>query len=270
VSGRDLAYNIFHMDIDTLRAVGRQLLQKVSLVKASKKVIGVGASGDTTYQIDKLAEDIVLAGLEGAGEPLTIVSEELGVQDLRGGGRKILIDPIDGSRNAVSGIPFYCTSIAVVNGNTIGDIEIAYIINLVNGDEFWAGKGTGAFLNGAKITAQEDDILYLVSYEAQSPGKDVARIMPLLSESRKTRCFGSTALDLAYLSAGSVSVFANPSPSRSFDFGGGWLLVKESGGVFTDMAGRPVDDVEVSLKKSTSLLVSGNKGLHEKALQLLN
>lgn len=258
------------MDIKTLRAIGKELLRQVPSVRSSKKVIGIGASGDKTYQIDKLAEDIVLAGLEGSGEPLTIISEEMGTRELRGGGRKILIDPIDGSRNAVSGIPFYCTSIAVVNGNTIGDIEMAYIVNLVNGDEFRAEKGKGAFLNEKKLTTQQDDVLYLVSFEAQSPKNDVAGIMPLLSESRKTRCFGSTALDLAYLASGAVSVFANPSPSRTFDFGGGWLLVKEAGGIFTDMAGGPIDSVEVSLKRSTSLLVSGNKRLHEKALKLLN
>ena len=258
------------MDIKTLRAIGKELLQQVPSVKASRKVIGIGASGDKTYQIDKLAEDIVVAGLEGSGESLTIISEEMGTKEFRGGGKKILIDPVDGSRNAVSGIPFYCTSIAVVDGNTVGDIEMAYVVNLINGDEFWAEKGKGAFLNEEKITTQQDDVFYLVSFEAQLPRNDIARIMPLLSESRKTRCFGSTALDLAYLSSGAASVFANPSPSRTFDFGGGWLLVKEAGGIFTDMMGNPVDSVEVSLKKSTSLLVSGNKRLHEKALEFLN
>ena len=81
---------------------------------------------------------------------------------------------------------------------------------------------------------------------------------------------GATALDIAYLASGSISVFANPSPSRSFDFAGGWLLVQEAGGVFTDMQGNPIDNIEVSLKKSTSLLVSGNARLHEKALKLIS
>jgi len=67
-----------------------------------------------------------------------------------------------------------------------------------------------------------------------------------------------------------VSVFANPSLSRAFDFGGGWLLVKEAGGVFTDITGNSIDSVEVGLKKTASLLVSGNKRLHEISLKLLN
>jgi myo-inositol-1(or 4)-monophosphatase len=151
----------------------------------------------------------------------------------------------------------------------VGDIELSYVLNLINGDEFYAEKDGGAFLNGERIMTQRDDEFYLVAYEAQSPQKDVPTIMPLLSKSRKTRCLGSTALDLAYLAYGAISLFVSPSPSRSFDFAGGWLLVKEAGGIFTDMKGNTIETVEVSLRKSTPLLVSGNKALHEKALRLL-
>jgi myo-inositol-1(or 4)-monophosphatase len=259
------------MEIKILRGIGERLLKEIPLIKkTTKTAIGIGASGDKTYPIDKLAEDIILAGLEESGEALTVISEEIGIKDIKNGGKKILIDPIDGSRNAVSGIPFYCTSIAVVDGNTVGDIKLAYVVNLVNGDEFWAEKGKGAFLNGEKITAQKDDEFYLIAYEAQSPNKDISRIISLLAQSRKTRCFGSTALDLAYLACGAISVFANPSLSRSFDFAGGWLLVKEAEGIFTDIKGNPIETHKVSLKKSTSLLVSGNNRLHEKALRLLD
>lgn len=224
------------MRIKTLRTIGKKLLKEIPPAKKfSKNVVGIGASGDTTYQIDKVAEDLILSGLDESGEALTIFSEEAGIKDIKGGGKKVLIDPIDGSRNAVSGIPFYCTSIAVVDGNTVGDIELAYVLNLVNGDEFWAERGGGAYLNNERINTQKDDVFYLVAYEAQSPSKDITRLIPLLSASRKTRCFGSTALDLSYLSYGAISIFANPSPSRSFDFAGGWLLVKEAGGIFTDM-----------------------------------
>lgn len=258
------------VEIKILRKIGKRLLKEIPLVKkGAKTAIGIGASGDKTYPIDKIAEDIIISGLDESAEALTIVSEEIGIKDIKGGGKKILIDPIDGSRNAVSGIPFYCTSIAVVDGNTVGDIESAYVVNLTNGDEFWVEKGKGAFLNGERVNTQKDDIFYLVAYEAQVPRKDIPGIVPLLSESRKTRCLGATALDLAYLAYGAISVFANPSPSRSFDFAGGWLLVREAGGIFTDMKGNPIESIEVSLKKSTSLLVSGNERLHEKALRLL-
>jgi myo-inositol-1(or 4)-monophosphatase len=259
------------MEIEILRSIGKRLLKEIPLLKgASKTLVGIGASGDKTYKVDKVAEDLVLAGLQESGERLTVISEEAGIKDLRGGGKKVLVDPIDGSRNAVSGIPFYSTSIAVADGNTVGDIELAYVLNLVSGDEFWAVKGGGTFLNGERAMTQKDDVFYLVAYEAQSPPRDIPGMIPVLSASRKTRCFGSTALDLSYLACGAISVFVNPSPSRSFDFAGGWLIVKEAGGVFTDMRGNPIEGVEVGLEKSTPLLVSGNARLHEKAWKLLN
>jgi len=259
------------MNIETLRAIGKELLRAVPAAKKfSKTALGIGASGDKTYQIDKIAEDIILSGIERSGEPLTVISEEAGFLNIMGGGKRVLIDPIDGSRNAVSGLPFYSASIAVADGDTVGDIELSYVVNLVNGDEFWAEKGKGAFLNNERIRTQVDDILYLVAYEAQSPAGDIAGMLPLLAESRKTRCFGSTALDLSYLAAGSISIFANPSPSRSFDFAGGWLLVREAGGVFTDMKGKSIEMIEMDLKRSSPLLVSGNRRLHEKALRLLD
>ncbi|MFZ3122799.1 MAG: inositol monophosphatase family protein [Thermodesulfovibrionales bacterium] len=260
------------MKIELLRNIGRQLLKEIPLLRQkplTQTALGVGASGDKTFPIDKKAEDIIISGLEASGEPLTIVSEEAGIHDIKGGGRKVLIDPIDGSKNAIAGIPFYCTSIAVADGSTIGDIELSYIVNLINGDEFWAEKNKGAFLNGERISTQKDREMYLVAYEAQSPGRDIQGIMPLLSKSRKTRCLGATALDLAYLACGSISIFANLSLSRSFDFGGGWLLVKEAGGIFTDIKGNPIEAAEISLKKSTSLLASGNEELHKEALKLL-
>jgi myo-inositol-1(or 4)-monophosphatase len=258
------------MNIQVLRSIGRHLLKEIPLFREESKIpIGIGASGDRTYKIDKIAEDIILSGLEESGETLTIISEEAGIRDIGGGGKKVLIDPIDGSRNAISGIPFFCTSIAVADGDKVGDMELSYVLNLVSGEEFWAERGQGAFHNGEEMSTQDDEIFYLTAYEAQSPRTDIPRIIPLLAESRKTRCLGATALDLAYLAYGAISVFVNPSPSRSFDFAGGWLLVKEARGVFTDMNGNSIANVKVGLGKSTSLLVSGNERIHDKALKLL-
>ena len=258
------------MNVSLLKSIGKHLLQEIPDLKNMRKsVVGIGAAGDKTYHIDKVAEDIILSHLQESGEPLTVVSEETGVKEFNGGGKRVLIDPVDGSRNAVAGIPFFCTSIAVVGGDTMGDIELGYVINLTNGDEFWAEKHGGAFMNDEQITTQKDDIHYVTAYEAQNPSRDIPLIMPLLALSRKTRCLGATALDLSYLACGAVSIFITPAPSRSFDFAAGLLIVQEAGGVVTDMRGSSVEPIKVSLKKSASLLAAGNRLLHEDALQSL-
>ena len=93
--------------------------------------------------------------------------------------------------------------------------------------------------------------------------------MPLISLFNRARCFGSTALDLAFVAQGAVSMFIVPSASRSFDFAAGYLLIKEAGGIVTDLTGKEIDDVKVGVDRSTPLLASANDVMHERALAVL-
>jgi myo-inositol-1(or 4)-monophosphatase len=260
------------MKIENLRHIGRQLFSEIGKTRLkpfASEALGKGAGGDKTFPIDKKAEDIIISSLESLKEPLSIISEEAGIIEIQGGGNRVIIDPIDGSKNAITGIPFYCTSIAVAGNDAIGGIYMGYVINLLTGDEFWAEKGKGAYFNGEPISTQKDDTFYLITYEAQSPKNDIPKIMKLLAEAWRTRCLGAMAMDIAYLAYGAASVFVTPSPSRSFDFAAGYLMVKEAGGVFTDMNGNSIEAAEIGLKRTSPLLASGNIKLHEKALELL-
>jgi myo-inositol-1(or 4)-monophosphatase len=266
------AYNT-RMEIEDLRKIGGKLLREIADVRRLPDIrvsLGIGAGGDKTFPIDKKAEEIIISELETLRLPLTIISEEAGIIHVRGGGIRVVIDPIDGSKNAISGIPFYCSSIAVADGDRIGDIDTAYIINLVSGDEFWAMRDAGSFLNGERIHTQKDAEFSLMAYEAQTPEKDISQIAPLLSRARKTRCLGATALDLSYLACGAISVFVSASPSRSFDFAGGWLVAKEAEGIVTDTEGGDVSNVTLGLGRSSPLLAAGNPALHQRALEILS
>jgi myo-inositol-1(or 4)-monophosphatase len=232
--------------------------------------LGKGAGGDVTHPVDKRAEDIIIEELQQLKIPVTLVSEECGRKDFFGGGPRLLVDPIDGSRNALTGVPLFSTSIALVDGDTVGDTVMGYVINLINGDEFAAEKGKGSFLNGSPIKTQSDDSMKVVAYETQVPRIDIPAIIPLLSMFNRARCFGSTALDLAFLAQGTLSVFVVPCPSRSFDFAAGYLLVKEAGGIVTDLKGESIDRVRIGVKKSTPLLAAANTTIHQKALCSFN
>lgn len=261
------------MKITHLRQIGRRLLRELprSVEAGQEKIpLGRGAGGDRTFPVDRKAEEIILSELMTVQEPLTIVSEEAGIVEVRGGGSLVIVDPVDGSKNAINGLPFYGASIAVADGETVGDIVQAYVINLANGDEFWAEKGSGAFLNNCRVHPQDEEAFFLIAYEAQTPGRDIPAVLPLLSEARRTRCLGAIALDLAYLSCGAISCFVSPALSRSFDFAGGWLLVKESGGIISDTAGAEISGVRLDLTKSTSILASCNASVHARAVGILS
>jgi len=261
------------MDINDIRKIGDRLKKEIALHLGelrSHASLGKGAGGDTTHPIDKRAEDIVYEELVKLNGPVTLVSEECGTREIKGGGPRLLVDPIDGSRNAVSGIPLFSTSIALIDGDTVGHTTIGYVVNLINGDEFWALKGKGSFLNGLPIRTQQDDAFRVLAYEACTPGVDIPKIAPLMVQFNRVRCFGSTALDMAFLAHGALSVFMVPCLSRSFDFASGYLLIKEAGGMVTDLDGKEIDGVEVSVDRSTPLLASANEKLHRKALDALN
>jgi len=152
---------------------------------------------------------------------------------------------------------------------TLGDVDTACIVNLVNGDVFSSVKGQGAYLGEEQIHTQQDDALRAVSYETRTPSHDIPIALPLLRMARRTRCLGAVALELAYLASGSFSAFVAPSPSRSFDFAAGWLIVHEAGGVVTGMKGEDLSTVELSLAGRAALASSANKSVHQRVLEVL-
>ena len=79
-----------------------------------------GAGGDTTLVIDRAAEDAVFAELEELDGGLLAISEERGEVEVNGGGPlRVVIDPVDGSRNARRGMGPYALSVAVAEGPTL-------------------------------------------------------------------------------------------------------------------------------------------------------
>src|SRR3954466_381009 len=119
---------------------------------------GRGEGGDMTLVIDEAAEDAIFRELESLDLPMTVIREERGHVDLHGGGQPpVVVDRIDGSRNAKRGIPAYSVSIAIADGPTIGDVEFAFVHDLALDEDWHAAPGEGAFLNGNQLPALPPD-----------------------------------------------------------------------------------------------------------------
>jgi myo-inositol-1(or 4)-monophosphatase len=262
--------------LELFKQIGKKMRDGLSVILAREGgtvPLGKGAGGDKTFPVDKWAEDIVIAALERArqqGESFTLISEELGVRKFGEGDKIVLVDPIDGSNNAKSGIPFFSTSLALLNGATLDKLAAGYVINLAAGDEFWALRGNGAYKNGARIRTSATQGITIVAYEASSPATDLPRLLPLLAQAKRTRCFGSTALDLSYLASGALSVFATATASRAFDYAAGMLILEEADGVITDLEGTSLDHIAVGLERTVPLLASKNDAAHVAALNALS
>ena len=113
-----------------------------------------GEGGDRTLVIDAggrgRASSPSSSALHDEGARFTAVSEERGVVDFGGDGVLVVIDPIDGSLNAKRGLPHHALSIAVADGPTMADVVFGYVYDLGPGEEWWARRGEGAFLDGVR------------------------------------------------------------------------------------------------------------------------
>lgn len=264
-----------HSWLEVFKGIGRQMHAGIAefLSREGGLVpLGRGAAGDKTFPVDKWAEDLILNALEQvhrAGEAFTVISEELGIRKFGDGERFVLVDPVDGSNNAKNGVPLFATSLALLDGGTLSTLAAGYVINLATGDEYWATRGQGAYKNGSRIRTPATDGITIVAYEASEPAKDLPRIFPLIAAAKRTRCFGSTALDLCLLASGGFSVFATATASRAFDYAAGMLIVEEADGVITDLEGGTLDHIAAGLGRTVPLLASKNDAAHAKALSVL-
>ncbi|MEM2422776.1 MAG: inositol monophosphatase family protein, partial [Candidatus Bathyarchaeia archaeon] len=119
--------------------------------EASEKV-GWGAGGDTTRKIDYIAEKTIIETLTKFNVSCILISEEIGIKKLREDAEEfIILDPIDGTINALRGVNFYCCSLAVSKNLFLNGVYTGLVMNLVNGDIYYAEKGKGAYLNNNKI-----------------------------------------------------------------------------------------------------------------------
>jgi myo-inositol-1(or 4)-monophosphatase len=203
---------------------------------------GRGEGGDMSLIIDRAAEDAIFVELEALGEPLTCVSEERGNVALNGGGpTQVVIDPIDGSLNAKRGMPLYCMSIAVADGLTMGDAKYGYVRDFGSGEEWWAARGDGAWLDGERVPAlTEAGRVEILGIESGDPRR-IARYSTALAATtaHRLRLIGSIALGLCWVAGGRFDALLSLRSIRSVDAAAGQLIVREAGGavVFPDSQG---------------------------------
>jgi len=177
----------------------------------------VGAGGDISSKLDLMAEAIFVKHLSPFGQ---IESEESG--SIGEGESQIIIDPIDGSANALSLFPFYGTSVAKVNAE--GILDAAIVCNLANSDIFFTTIAHG--VQQGKLFGTDFHVPHTVPH-AEVGLFEKAYANPTLvalldQEKLKFRAPGAVALSLAY--ARSVNYVLYMGTFRIYDFAAGLAL----------------------------------------------
>ncbi len=194
-----------------------------------------GAGGDRTLVIDSAAEDLVFAELDalhGQGYDFTAISEERGLVAFGDGASKVrvVIDPIDGSLNAKRLIPLCALSIAVASGDTMEDVEFAYVHDFGTGEEYTATRDQGAMLNGEVLdTEVGGESLEVVGMESARPEWLAPVAAQLEDKVYRLRVIGTIAMSLCYVAAARFDGMVTTDVCRSVDAAAGQLIAREAG-----------------------------------------
>ena len=197
-----------------------------------------------------------------------VVGEEFGADPARGGARWVL-DPIDGTRNYVRGIPVWATLIALQLDGRVA-VGVASAPALCR--RWWAARGLGAFAGDPRagrtggrrigvsaVATLGDALLAHSSLGGWAERGLAARFLDLERRCGRARGFGDFWMHVL-VAEGACDLAVEPEVSL-WDLAAPQVIVEEAGGRFTDLAGRPRPD--------GGSAVSSNGLLHEQALAVL-
>jgi myo-inositol-1(or 4)-monophosphatase len=202
----------------------------------------VDAKGENDFvtQADKESEAAIVAEIRGRFPDHRILAEEGSGAGVGGGEHEWLIDPLDGTTNFLHGLPMYCVSVACRRGD---ELLVAVIADPEGENLFTAVRGAGATWNGRPMSVSGQDGLKSSFLATGYPWRALPTLelylgifREVFSQSKALRRCGSAALDLAYTAAGVYDGFFEFRLSP-WDIGAGILLVREAGGIVTDVDG---------------------------------
>lgn len=154
-----------------------------------------------------------------------------------------IVDPLDGTTNYVHDCPLYCVSIGL---QVAGELVVGVILDPARQELFAAAKGQGAWLGSRRLQTSQADSLEVAllatgfppDLRGQERTLDYWRYLSL--RTRSLRRTGSTALNLAYVAAGRFDGYW-AFDNHVWDVAGGVVLVREAGGLVTNVDGSPYD-----------------------------
>lgn len=212
-----------------------------------------GAGGDITKKIDKVGEDAALEVVREYDVSCRVLSEEAGLVDSgrKGKGRVdanasnddgnciIVLDAIDGTTNAVRGIPFYSCSVAYATSDRLSSVTHASVMDLTSGDIYYAVKGDGAYMNGSRIktaNVSSDRAGYVIGINLSGISIDkLKRLSSILAMTNHIRQFGSNALEMCLLARGLLDAYIDVRGKiRVTDIAAAYLIIVEAGGIVVD------------------------------------
>ncbi|MGZ4756585.1 MAG: histidinol-phosphatase [Acidimicrobiia bacterium] len=250
------------MDADlTLALELVALADEVTLRRFRAHDLQVATKPDLTpvSEADHAAEELIRDRLATAHPGDAVLGEEFGTDG--DAARRWIIDPIDGTKNYVRGVPVWATLLALEED---GVMRVGVVSAPALGHTWWAVRGGGAFADGApiavsKVHAVEDAHLCYSDFKWWAEFGLQAEFEALARRVWRTRGFGDFWSHIL-VAEGAADIAAEPTVAL-WDLAPLLVIVEEAGGRFTDLAGRSTAD--------GGSAVSTNGLLHDEVLAAL-
>ena len=249
--------------IAAARKAGRALIRdfgELENLQISRK-----GPADFVTTADSRTERVLIEELTRARPGYGFLVEEGGAIEGRDKTHRFIIDPIDGTTNFMHGIPQFAISIALERE---GNIVSGLVFNPVTDEMYVAEKGHGAYLNDRRlrVAARKSLADILVASGAPFMGKEgrdefLTELNAIIAATAGMRRFGSASLDLAWTASGRFDAFWERN-LKAWDIAAGILLVREAGGVVSDLDGR-------DCMMDCGHILAANDSLHRTLLDLL-
>lgn len=237
---------------------------------------GVGAGGDVSKRIDLAAEKALIDCLGKHEVSCTLVSEEAGTKKigLLPSEYYVITDPVDGTTNAIRGLPFCAIVIAVSKGPRLKDVETAVVADLIHNVTYTAQRNGGAFKNGQKIKPSEifniEEAVIGVDLNTIKIEEFVAKLEGLFNSCKHFRHFGANAQEICYVADGSTDAFIDiRGKLRVTDMVASYLILREAGGIIVTPKGEELD-VPLEATQRISFIAASNKKLYKNIKEALN
>lgn len=213
---------------------------------------------DFVTDIDRGAEQAITEVVLSRHADARLIGEELSPTMADRRGLVFVVDPLDGTTNFLHGLPWYAVSIAALVDD---ELAAAAVLNVANGELFTATAGGGARLNGQPIAVSTiaDPARALIAtgfpFKGGEQVDEYVRMLPhIMRETSGIRRAGAASLDLACVAAGRYEGFWELTLAP-WDIAAGILLIREAGGIVTDLAGAPA-------RVEHTGIITGNPAMH--------
>ena len=226
------------VDDDRLLQVAHAAVDAVVAVLADHDEWGLSGARPGQYVSDVTADAAALAIFAAAG--IAVLSEESGLQ--REDAVVAVLDPLDGSTNASRPLPWFATSVCVVEDETP---RVAVVHDHTSGVRWDAVAGGGARVDGVSLPKREpvaldEAIVAINGLPSRNPGW------------AQFRCYGAAALDLCAVADGRFDAFVDFDHEAlgPWDYLGGMLVCREAGVEVVDAFGRELVAVDHTARRT--------------------